>query len=137
MNLKSKKGFTLLELMIVLIIIGVLASLALPRMFGMVEKSRGNEAMNFIREIRNSLERCYTEKSGTYVDCDNFSNLDVDLSAPNQHFTYTITSVSASGYTITATRNTLDGGDGSSTITVTQDSSGYTRTGTGPWSSWH
>jgi len=137
MNLNSKRGFTLLELMIVLIIIGVLAALALPRMFGMVEKSRGNEAMTFIREIRNSLERCYTEKAGTYVDCDNFDNLDVDLSAPNQHFTYTITGVGATGYTITATRNSADGGDGSSTITVTQTATGYTRAGTGPWASWN
>lgn len=40
-----KKAFTLLELVIVIIIIGVLASLALPRMFRVIEGTKAAEAV--------------------------------------------------------------------------------------------
>ena len=48
-TLKRKKGVTLLEIIIVVIIIGVLASLALPRLFSTVEFSRSAEAIGGVR----------------------------------------------------------------------------------------
>ena len=138
MSLKNKKsGFTLLEVIIVIIIVGVLASLALPRFFSTVEYSRATEAMQSIASTRQSLERCYLMTS-SYATCvagsTDFERLDIDDpgTSPNNHFTYGI-AAGASTYTITATRNTRDGGDGSSTVVLSFDGTDITRSGTGPF----
>jgi prepilin-type N-terminal cleavage/methylation domain-containing protein len=58
MNNMFNKGFTLIEIIIVIVIIGVLATLALPRITGQIEASRGAEAMNMFGAIRRSAINC-------------------------------------------------------------------------------
>ena len=132
MKLNRKSGFTLLEIIIVIIIVGVLASLALPRFFATVEFSRSTEALQNASTVRASVERCYLGTGGTYVGC-TISNIDVTdpTSSPGAHFTYTINGQTATAYTIQATRNAVDGGDGSSWIRVIQGAAGVTRNGSG------
>ena len=133
MRLKNNKsGFTLLEIIIVIIIVGVLASLALPRFFSTVEFSKSTEALASLSVVRGAVERCYLGQAGTYVNC-LITNLDVEDpgSSPGARFTYSMGSQSATGYTIRATRRSIDGGDGSSMITLTQSATGVTRVGTG------
>ncbi len=139
MSLKrNRSGFTLLEIIIVIIIVGVLASLALPRLFSTVEFSRSAEALSAVATIRSSMERCYLANNGTYINCGNggFTQLDIETpgSSPNAHFTYAISAPSTVGYTITASRNTLDNGSTASTIIVAQTSTNVTRTGTNAFS---
>lgn len=134
----NKSGFTLLEIIIVIIIVGVLASLALPRFFATVEYSRSTEALTAITAIRQALERCYLQRNGDYTNCGDFTVLDVNdpATSPNAHFDYTFGGLSATGYAVTATRNAREGGDGASTIVVTQDGVAGTvsRAGTGVFS---
>ncbi|MBI5415360.1 MAG: prepilin-type N-terminal cleavage/methylation domain-containing protein [Candidatus Omnitrophica bacterium] len=128
----NKSGFTLLEVIIVIIIVGVLASLALPRFFSTVEFSKSSEALTAAGTLRESLERCYLASAGDYTNC-TLASLDVENpgNSPGARFAYGVGGQSATGYVITATRNTSDGGDGSSTITLTQTAGGVTRAGTG------
>ena len=128
----KESGFTLLEVIIVIIIIGVLASLALPRFFSTVEYSRGTEAMNALATVRQSVERCYMMKS-SYAACNVFGTLDVEdpATVPNAHFTYGIVSA-AQAYTVTASRNTIDGG-GAGLIRLTFNGTTITRVGTTPF----
>ena len=134
MRLKNKKsGFTLLEIIIVIIIVGVLASLALPRFFSTVEFSKSTEALNAIGVLRGSIERCYVASAGTYVGCA-LASLDVEdpSATPGTRFAYSMPGVTtATAYTIMATRNVSDGGDGVSTISLTQLLGVVTRSGTG------
>jgi prepilin-type N-terminal cleavage/methylation domain-containing protein len=133
LTLKRKKGFTLLEIIIVVIIVGVLASLALPRLFSTVEYSRSTEALASMGSIRGSMERCSLKSGiGSYAACTNFTT-QLDIANPGleagTHFTYAITPNAAVGYTIVATRNTLDGGIATSTITMLKNATQITRTG--------
>lgn len=130
---RNKKGFTLLEIIIVIIIVGVLASLALPRFFSTVEYSRSTEALSSVSAVRQSMERCYLQRNGTYAGCTDFTTLDLNDpgTSPNAHFTYTISGLSATGYTLTATRNTRDGGTTADIIAVAQTATGVTRSGVG------
>jgi len=125
----APKGFTLLEIIIVIIIIGILASLALPRFLKTVEFSRASEALAQLSSIRRSMERCYLFGSTFGTNCDTFAELDVDnpTTQANAHFTYGIVSA-ATAFTITATRNAVDGGNGVDTITINEAG---TKTGTG------
>lgn len=139
MRMKNKGGFTLLEIIIVIIIIGVLASLALPRLFSTVEFSRSAEALASFATIRGALERCYLMNNSTYVGCTLTAagtSLDIEnpSSAPNAHFTYLVSGQTTTGYTITANRTTRNGGTVGHLIVLTQSATSVTRTGTGAFS---
>ena len=133
----NKSGFTLLEIIIVIIIVGVLASLALPRFFSTVEFSRSTEALQSLAVVRQSMERCYLAQAGTYVGCTAITagvwNIDVEDpgTSPGTHFTYAVGSQTATGYSVTANRNTIDGGATADWIRLIQSTTGVTRSGTG------
>lgn len=133
MRLNKKSGFTLLEIIIVVIIVGVLASLALPRLFSTVEYSRSSEAMAAFSSIRGALDRCAL-LLGNYTNCNDIAN-DLDIpdpaASPGAHFTYAITNATQTAYTIVATRNSTDGGTAGDTITLTNNGTTVTRSGTG------
>jgi len=73
-----KKGFTLMELIIVVIIIGILAMIGLPQFFNVAERGRSAEAANLLGAIRSAQLRYYAEFS--VVDTSgNCSKLDVEI----------------------------------------------------------
>jgi len=80
---RTRKGFTLVELAVVIVIIGVLAAFGVPRFLQSVEKSKASEAFNYLSAIQGSEER-YLAQNGVYAS--SISDLDVLLSNP-QYFT--------------------------------------------------
>ena len=67
--MKNQKSFTLLELIIVIIIIGVLTSLALPRLLNAVEFSKRAEALAIFGTIRRQFEMCVLMNDDYYNAC--------------------------------------------------------------------
>jgi len=63
---KSKKGFTLIELMIVVAIIGILAAIAIPNFLRFQLKSKSSEGKVNIAAIR-TAEESYLAEFGIYV----------------------------------------------------------------------
>lgn len=55
-NLKQSKGFTLIELMIVIIILGILASIVVPKLMGRPEEARRTKAKIQIRNFQQALD---------------------------------------------------------------------------------
>lgn len=60
-----QKGFTLIELMIVVVIIGILAALAVPRFMTATTKSKQSEAKGILKQIY-TMERTYRQQNNTY-----------------------------------------------------------------------
>ncbi len=62
-----EKGFTLIELMIVVVIIGILAALAIPRFMQATTKSKQSEAKQLLKQVY-TMQRTYRQANGNYGD---------------------------------------------------------------------
>ena len=95
------KGFTLIELMIVVAIIAVLAAIAVPNYNDQVRKSRRADAKVALAQTAQRLERCFVDNN-TFV-----FHAVIAPGCPQSHTTddgyYTITVAATTiGYTLTA-----------------------------------
>ena len=57
---KNEKGFTLVELMIVVVIIGILASIAIPKFSSIISKAKITEAKTILNQIIDMEKTYYT-----------------------------------------------------------------------------
>jgi len=84
----NRKGFTLVELAVVIVIIGVLAAFGVPKFREAVERSKAGEAYNYLSAVRSAQER-YHSRQGKYSS--SASDLDINFPAPKYFSIGTIT----------------------------------------------
>jgi prepilin-type N-terminal cleavage/methylation domain-containing protein len=110
----NRKGFTLIELMIVVVIIGILAALAIPRFMKATTKAKQSEAKQLLKQIY-TMERAYRQANDTYGDDGltsapgalfTFPQIGVEVQS-GARYTYVI-AAQADAFTATATANLDD-----------------------------
>ena len=111
-----QQGFTLIELMIVVAIIGILASVALPAYQDYTVRARISEVLGFTAQIKTSMTECLLSESSA-DNCDSADEIGVSLTDIASASDY-ITSVAVTSKTITMSPN-WTGADGLGAATDT------------------
>jgi type IV pilus assembly protein PilA len=111
---RGQKGFTLIELMIVVVIIGILAALAIPRFMRATTKSKQSEAKQLLKQIY-TMQQAYRQEYNTYwgngttasaAAPNGFARIGVEVMSTAR---YTFSLVAAANtFTATATSGILD-----------------------------
>jgi len=109
-TMRNRKGFTLIELMIAVVIIGILAALAIPRFMSATTKAKQSEAKGILKQIY-TMQRTYFQQEDVYLaaadNADaNWATLGVEIST-EAAYVYSC-AITASTFTATATANLDD-----------------------------
>lgn len=114
MRKNNQKGFTIIELLVVIVIIGILVALALPQLFAAQARGRDTERKNDLKNIQTQLET-YFNDNGAYVatsgdaatvlaGVDGLELTADDLTGPRDNDVYTYTTAdSGQTYTLSTT----------------------------------
>ena len=133
-NLKNNKGFTLIELLISLVIIGILASIALPSYQQYIRRTHRIDGVTTLNDIQLAQEKFRT----TNTSYGSLAQVWTGSTSPNGYYTLTVTGNSATGYTVTGTAvgdqaNDVQAGVSCSVLTLTVNGIVTSRTPTACW----
>jgi type IV pilus assembly protein PilA len=130
-SLKRQQGFTLIEIIIVVVILGILAAVALPKITANIDKVRAAEAFSVLGTTKSAFDRCIEEQTGglrvavaaDITRCDTFAELGVTVPAAG-NFTYAFAGVVGNTIPVVATIRAAFGTVGVDFITFTYNIDG-------------
>ncbi|MDF3931086.1 type IV pilin protein [Pseudomonas citronellolis] len=113
-----QQGFTLVELMITVVVVGILAAIALPAYQGYVRRAACEDAKSVLVGAANQMER-FRAQNNTYAGADlgNYSASPVDGSGKETNIA--VSASDATSYTLTATPTNSGHLKGKGTLTIT------------------
>lgn len=121
--MKLQRGFTLIELMIVVVIVGILASVGLPAYQDYVTRGKLAEATSNLSDARIKMEQ-YFQDNRTY---DTGGGCPASIQTSSKYFNYACSNLAGDTFTVTAT-----GKDNLSTFRFTINQANA-RTSNTPW----
>lgn len=124
---EEESGFTLVELLVVMLILGILAAIAIPSFFNQRDKATDADAKASVRTAQTAMETYATDNSGSYLNATptilkgiettlNDSDLAVD-SATSNSYKITVTSDNDSEGANAMKFSISRAGDGTSSLT--------------------
>lgn len=115
MTYSKQQGFSLIELLVVVILAGVLLAIAIPTYGDYMERSRRSDARAALLEIASVQERIFFERnqySGAIADVWTFTNGDGDAVSSEEFYLLTVVVANAGAeFTATATAQGPQAGD--------------------------
>ena len=105
------RGFTLIELMIVVAVVAILAAVAIPSYQNQVQKSRRADAHSALMNAAQAMERCFT-RTNTYNGCV------IPGASQDGFYGLALAGVTATTYTIRAVPQGAQSGDPCGTFTL-------------------
>lgn len=115
-----QRGFTLIEVLVTCVIVGVLAAIALPSYTNQIQKSRRSDAKSALVGAAGQMERYFTER-GTYATATlgSASTNVYPSTSQNGYYRLSLANLTASTYTLRATPAGAQLGDPCGTMTYT------------------
>jgi len=97
---REESGFTLVELLVVMLILGLLIAVAIPTFFNQKQKANDADSKAMAHTAQTAIETYATDNNGTYVGADQAALTAIEGTVDT---TVAVSGQSATGYTITVT----------------------------------
>jgi prepilin-type N-terminal cleavage/methylation domain-containing protein len=123
-KLIDQHGFSLIELLVVMLIIGILAAIALPAFLNQEHKGHDADAKANARNLVSLIDACYTGKND-YRQCSDVAGLGGNIGIPygSNPGQAEVTASTIDSYTVTATSVATTGGV-HNTFSISRDTQG-------------
>lgn len=121
--MRKANGFTLIELMVVVAIVAIIASIAIPTYNEQVRKSRRADAARFVGDLQLRLEQWRAENP-SYANCAACTSgvyPTLPAAGTSPYYTIAIPAADATTYQVTATPAGAQAGDRCGVLTATRD----------------